>query len=213
MRELHAWHGDLHRAQDVTSDADAPATPTRDLPKHEVLLDPEARVVKHLEYRKTVDAVRVTGWSPKPVDLELPRPWRLILTAGWNLTESLGLPVAAYLVGAKLSGQDAGMVLATVVIWLTAAVRKVAGQSVPGLLTISALVLTLQTALVLATGSELFFLLQFPLANLALCILFARSAPTREPLIAQLVAEVVALRQPSSRHPGLESFFRAATWL
>lgn len=156
---------------------------------------------------------QVTGWSPKPLDLELPRPWRLILTVGWNLTESLGLPVAAYLVGAKLSGQDAGMVLATVVIWLTAAVRKVARQSVPGLLTISALVLTLQTALVLATGSELLFLLQFPLANLALCILFARSAPTREPLIAQLAAEVVALRQPSSRHPGLESFFRAATWL
>jgi hypothetical protein len=68
MRELHAWHGDFHRAQDVSSDADAdahadadaPAT-TYDLPKHEVLLDPEARVVKHLEYRNTVDAVRLTG--------------------------------------------------------------------------------------------------------------------------------------------------------
>ena len=29
-------------------------------------------------------------------DLELPRPLRLLLTAGWNLTESAGLPVAAY---------------------------------------------------------------------------------------------------------------------
>ena len=28
--------------------------------------------------------------------LELPRPWRLMLTAGWNLAESLGLPVAGY---------------------------------------------------------------------------------------------------------------------
>jgi uncharacterized membrane protein len=148
-----------------------------------------------------------------PVDLELPRPWRLILTAGWNLGESLGLPVAAYLVGARLGGVDAGMVAATVVMWLAAAVRKVVAHSVPGLLTISALVLTVQTALVVATGSELFFLLQFPLANLALCILFARSAPTREPLVAQLAAEVVALRQPSSRHPGLERFFRRVTWL
>jgi hypothetical protein len=156
---------------------------------------------------------QVAGGSPKPVDLELPRPWRLILTAGWNLTESLGLPFAAYVVGARLSGQDAGMVLATVVLWLTAAVRKVAAGSVPGLLTISALVLTLQTAVVVATGSELFFLLQFPLANLALCLVFARSAPTREPLVAQLAAEVVALRRPSSGHPGLERFFRGATWL
>lgn len=36
-----------------------------------------------------------------------------------------------------------------------------------------------------------------PAGNLALCILFASSAPTREMLVAQLAAEVVALRQPS----------------
>lgn len=146
-------------------------------------------------------------------DLELPRPWRLTLTAGWNLAESLGLPVVAYVIGAKLGGTGAGMIAATAEIWLTAAVRKVVTRSVPGLLVISALVLTVQTALVLMTGSVLFFLLQFPLANLALCLLFARTAPTRKPLVAQLAAEVVALRQPSSKHPGLDRFFQGATWL
>jgi hypothetical protein len=69
-------------------------------------------------------------------------------------------------------------------------------------------VLTLQAVLVLATGSVLLFLLQFPMANLALCILFARTAPTGRPLVAQLAAEVVALRQPSAAPPGLHSFFR-----
>jgi hypothetical protein len=146
-------------------------------------------------------------------DLELPRLWRLILTAGWNLAESLGLPAAAYLVGALLSGQTAGMIAATGVMWATVAIRKMAFRSVPGMLAISALVLTLQTALVVATGSTLVFLLQFPLANLALCILFARTARSREPLVARLAAEVVGLRQPSSRHPGLERFFQGATWL
>lgn len=146
-------------------------------------------------------------------DLELPRPRRLMLTAGWNLAESLGLPVAAYLVGAKLGGTDAGMIAATATVWLTAVLRKVVTRGVPGLLVISALVLTVQTALVLVTGSVLFFLLQFPLANLVLCLLFARTAPTRKPLVAQLAAEVVALRAPSSRHPGLEKFFQGATWL
>jgi len=97
-------------------------------------------------------------------------------------------------------------------VWLTAAIRKARTRTVPGLLLISALVLTLQTVLVVATGSVLFFLLQFPLANLALCVLFARTAPTRKPLVAQLAAEVVALRQPS-RHPGLHRFFQGATWL
>ena len=145
--------------------------------------------------------------------LELPRPWRLILTAGWNLAESLGLPVAGYILGEKLGGQAVGMATATTVVWLTAAVRKVVTRSIPGLLTISALLLTLQTVLVISTGSMLLFLLQFPLTNLALCVLFARTAPTRKPLVAQLAAEVVALRQPSSHHPGLHRFFQGVTWL
>lgn len=146
-------------------------------------------------------------------DLRLPRPWRLALTAGWNLAESLGLPAAGYVVGTALGGQAAGMAAGTGVVWLTVAVRKLATRSVPGLLTISALVLTLQTALVITTGSTLVFLLQFPLANVALCVLFARTARTGEPLVAQLAAEVVGLRQPSSRHPGLDRFFQQATWL
>jgi hypothetical protein len=144
--------------------------------------------------------------------LELPRPRRLLLTAGWNLAESLGLPVAGYFAGAALGGRDTGMVVATVVVWLTVVGRKLLTRSVPGLLMISALVLTLQTAVVIVTGSVLFFLLQFPLANLGLCVLFARTAPTRKPLVAQLAAEVVALRHPS-HHPGLHRFFQGATWL
>ena len=145
--------------------------------------------------------------------LELPRPSRLMLTAGWNLAESLGIPVVGYFAGAALGGRNAGMIAATAAVWLLATGRKVVTGSIPGLLMISALVLTLQTAVVMATGSVLFFLLQFPLANLGLCVLFARTAPTRKPLVAQLAAEVVALRQPSSHHPGLHRFFQGATWL
>ena len=154
----------------------------------------------------------VAGRSLRPEHLELPRPWLLMLTAGWNLAESLGLPVAGYLVGAELGGRDAGMVMAAAVLWLAVAVRQAATRSVPGLLMISALVLTLQAAAELATGSVLLFLLQFPLANLALCVLFGRTAPTHKPLVAELAAEVVALRYPS-RHPGLHRFFQGATWL
>jgi len=158
-------------------------------------------------------AAQESGCDAEGDNLELPRPWRLALTAGWNFAESLGLPVAGYLAGAALGGQAAGMVAATVVVWVTVGVRKVATTGVPGMLAISALVLTLQTALVIATGSTLVFLLQFPLANLAMCILFARTARTREPLVARLAAEVVGLRQPSSGHPGLDHFFQGATWL
>src|SRR5207302_8393526 len=37
--------------------------------------------------------------------------------------------------------------------------------------------------------------------------------PWRLPLVAQLAAEVVALRPPPSPHPGLDRFFHGATWL
>lgn len=75
------------------------------------------------------------------------------------------------------------------------------------------MVLTAQTAMVLATGELWFFLLQFPLANLCMCVLFARTASGPRPLVAQLAAEVVALRQPADHHPGLHHFFQDATWL
>jgi hypothetical protein len=146
-------------------------------------------------------------------DLELPRPLRLLLTAGWNLTESVGLPVAAYVAAAWLAGRDAGLISGLAVIWLTAVIRKVMTGSVPSLLTISAVVLTLQTAVVLATGELWLFLLQFPLANLCMCVMFARTASGLNPLVARLAAEVVALRQPATHHPGLHRFFQGATWL
>jgi uncharacterized membrane protein len=150
---------------------------------------------------------------PAAGDLELPAPARLALTAGWNLAESLGLPFAAYAAGERLGGQGLGRAAAAAMVWVTAGGRRVRAGSIPRLLVVSGLVLTLQAVLVLATGSVLLFLLQFPMANLALCVLFARTAPTGKPLVAQLAAEVVALRQPSAAHPGLDRFFRGVTWL
>jgi hypothetical protein len=146
-------------------------------------------------------------------DLELPRPLRLVFIAGWNLSESVGLPVAAFVAAVWLDGRNAGLVAGLAATWLTAAIRKVATGSVPSLLTISAVVLTVQTAVVLATGELWLFLLQFPLANLCLYVLFVRTASGPNPLVARLAAEVVALRQPATHHPGLHRFFQGATWL
>ena len=93
--------------------------------------------------------------------------------------------MAAYALAAWIDGRDAGLVAGLAAIWLTAVIRKVATGSVPSLLTISALVLTVQAAVVLATGELWLFLLQFPLANLAMCVLFARDGqwpgPARGP--------------------------------
>jgi hypothetical protein len=150
---------------------------------------------------------------PAAQDLELPRPLRLLLTASWSVGESAGLPMAAYLLADWAAGRSAGMIAGLAAIWLTTAIRKVITGSVPSLLTISALVLTVQTAVALVTGELWLFLLQFPLANLAMFVMFARTAGGPDPIVARLAAEVVALRQPGGHHPGLHRFFQGVTRL
>ena len=138
---------------------------------------------------------------------------RLLWTITWSFVESAGLPLGALAVGAWLYGRDAGLLAGLAATWLTALIRKIATGSVPSLLTITAMVLTVQTAMVLATGQLWIYLLQFPAANLVMSFLFARTARGPHPLVARLAAEVVALRQPTRHHPGLHRFFQGATWL
>jgi hypothetical protein len=67
--------------------------------------------------------------------------------------------------------------------------------------------------MVLATGQLWLYLLQFPVDQFAMCVLFARTARSPSPLVARLAAEMLALRQPGGDHPGLHRFFQHATWL
>lgn len=143
--------------------------------------------------------------------VELPRPVPFLRTVGWNLAEAVGLPVAAYALGAWLGGRDIGLWAMVAAIWLTVVIRKLVSGAVPGLVMISAIVLTLQTAAAIATGNLWIFLLHFPLANLCLCILFARTARGSAPLCARLAAEVIGLRQPVPCPAGLHRFFQHAT--
>jgi hypothetical protein len=142
--------------------------------------------------------------------LELPHPRRLLWTSAWTMAESVGLPFGTYVVLTDVVSPDAGLLAGTTVVWLLIALRKLITKSVTALLMISALVLTVQTVVAISTGYMWMFQLQFPLGNLAMCVMFARTAPTRKPLVAQLAEEVVALKQP---HPGLHRFFQGATWL
>ena len=144
--------------------------------------------------------------------LELPRPRRLLWTAVWNIAESVGLPFGAYVVVTDVVSPDAGLLAGTAVVWLLIGIRKIVSGPVSSLLMISALVLTIQTAVAVSTGSMWMFQAQFPLANLAMCVVFARTASTGKPLVAQLAADVVALKQPETHHPGLHRFFQGATW-
>jgi hypothetical protein len=147
---------------------------------------------------------------PAPEHLELPHPRRLLWTSIWSMAESVGLPFGTYVLVTDLVSPDAGLLAGTAVVWLLIAARKLVTGGVTSLLMISALVLTVQTIVAISTGYTWMFEFQFPVGNLAMCVMFARTAPTRKPLVAQLAEEVVALKMP---HPGLHRFFQHATWL
>jgi hypothetical protein len=148
-----------------------------------------------------------------PECLELPRPVRLARTAGWNLAESFGLPTASYVLAAWLAGRNAGLWAMLAAIWLTAVIRKLVTGSVPGLVTISLIVLTVQTVVAIATGNLLIFLVHFPVANLGLCIVFAWTARGHSPIAGRLASEVIGLRCPAVHQPRLHRFFQNVTVL
>src|SRR5580693_8860446 len=148
-----------------------------------------------------------------PECLELPRPVHLLRTTGWNLAESFGLPLAAYAIAAWLWGRDVGVVAMLAAIWVTAGIRKLATGSIPSLLTISMIVLTVQAVVAVATGNLWIFLVHFPLANLGLCIVFARTARGHSPLASRLAAEVIGLRIPAVHQSPLHRFFQHVTVL
>jgi hypothetical protein len=145
--------------------------------------------------------------------LELPRPARLVRTAGVNAAESFGLPVAGYALAAWLAGRNAGLWAMLSVIWATAVIRKLVTGSVPSLVMIALIVLTVQTVVAIATGNLLIFLVHFPAANLGLCLLFAWTARGHSPIAARLAAEVIGLRCPAVHQPRLHRFFQNVTVL
>lgn len=127
--------------------------------------------------------------------------------------ESFGVPVGAFLIVDAVAGQQAGLIAGLAATWLVALARKVVTGAVPGLVLISVVLLSLQTALAFMTGQTWIYLLQIPLAKFLLCLVFARTAPTTSPIVGRLAGEVVALPHVWITHADLHRFFRAATWL
>jgi hypothetical protein len=148
-----------------------------------------------------------------PECLELPRPMLLLRTVGWNIAESFGLPTGGYVLAAWLGGRNAGLWAMLAAIWFTAVIRKLVTGSIPGLVAISLIVLTVQTLAAIITGNLWIFLLHFPLANLGLCVLFARTARGHSPIAARLAAEVIGLRCPAVHQQRMHRFFQNVTVL
>ena len=145
--------------------------------------------------------------------IELPRPWRLLRTAAVSFGESFGVPVGAFLIVDALAGQRPGLIAGLAATWFVALARKVVTGNVPGLVLMSVVLLSLQTMLAFMTGETWIYLLQIPMAKFMLSLVFARTAPTRSPLVGRLAGEVVALPHVWITHDDLNRFFRGATWL
>src|SRR5260221_5001618 len=97
-----------------------------------------------------------------PEHLELPRPLQLLRVMAWSLSESLGIPVAAFAIAGCLAGRDAALLAGLAVTWITVVVRRLVAGSATALLAISAIFLCIPTAVDLSTGNLSIVLLRFP---------------------------------------------------
>ena len=138
---------------------------------------------------------------------------QLLRSTAWNLAEAFGLPLGGYVLASWLWGRQAGVIAMLAAIWITAIARKLLTGTVPGLVAIALIVLTLQGIVAVATGNLWIFLLHFPLANLGLCVVFAWTARGHSPLAERLAAEVIGLRSRALRQPRLQRFFQHVTVL
>jgi hypothetical protein len=94
-----------------------------------------------------------------------------------------------------------------------AGIRLLLTRTLPTLIVISLIALTIQAVAAIATRNLLIFLAHFPFADLGLCLLFARTARQPTPLAARLAAEMIGLRCPAVDQSRLHRFFQQVTVL
>jgi uncharacterized membrane protein len=95
-----------------------------------------------------------------------------------------------------------------------AIVRRMVGHgTVPPLLVLSTVALTMRTALALASGSTFIYFVQPVLGTVAMAFVFLGSLAMGQPLVARLATEFWPLTPDVAGHPAVVRLFRALTIL
>ena len=143
--------------------------------------------------------------------LPVPRLRHVVAHALPHLVESMVVPVLLFYATLRVAGLGAAIVAALVWGWAAVALRLLRRQSIPGMLVIATGLLTLRSALGLATGSGLVYFLQPALTPVLLAGAFVVSVMAGRPLAERLARELLPLPDALVSRPWVRAFFSRIT--
>lgn len=149
----------------------------------------------------------------QPHVFTLPRIGEISRQALPHLIEGTIAPLALFYAGLHWFGLNAAITATLGFAYLAVAGRLLRGRPIPGMLLLSAILLTARSVLSLLTGSAFLYFLQPTLGGALLAIVFLGSALVKRPLAERLARDLVPLPDHVLGAAWVRTFFVRVTIL
>lgn len=155
----------------------------------------------------TAPALRTGAASGPHHGFELPRIGVLLRHALPRFVEGVIAPVAVFYAALLVLGLNGALVAA--VTWVYGGIlwRYLRGRSIPAMLILAALGVTVRAGLAAATHSAVIYFLQPTLGTLMVSMAFLASVPLRRPLAQKMATDMVPMPDAFLRHERVRRFF------
>lgn len=148
-----------------------------------------------------------------PTIFTLPRLGTVARRSVPQVIEATVVPVALMYAGLEISGLTLAVTAALLWAYAGIGARLVRGRPVPGLIMISAIMLTARSILAVGTGSAFLYFLQPALGTVLVALAFLASAMIRRPLAERLARDLVPLPDSLLQASWMRTFFVRITLL
>jgi len=145
--------------------------------------------------------------------VRLPAIKECVRRAGQHVIEGALMPALTFY--AVLEGVGLRWALIACLLWAYTVIglRLVRGNRVPGVLLVSAGLITARTAIALAANSTFVYFLQPSVGNICIAVLFLASLLPGKPLVRRLADDFCSLPASLDNHPRVATFFSRLTIL
>ncbi len=145
--------------------------------------------------------------------VHLPAPSALLRHALPHLLESTVAPAGLFYLMLVVLGAHGALFAALAWCYVAIGRRLITGRSFPGILIIGALLLTVRTAISLATGSLFLYFLQPTLGTFLVAVAFLVSVPLGRPLAERLARDFCPLDSELLARDSVRRFFQRVSLL
>jgi intracellular septation protein A len=145
--------------------------------------------------------------------IHLPAPRELFRNAGSHVFEGVIAPTATFYTFMTLAGLRPALIAALVLSYSIVTLRAVRSRRVPGLVALSAVLITARTIIAFATNNAFIYFIQPSLGNFFLALLFLGSVAKRKPMTRTLADDFCSFPASLNSHVGLHQFFCRLTLL